>query len=62
MDSNPEPHTAHMVVLVTVEDENDNSPMFVKQPFQTIVSTDAQHGEIVKKVSEKALFSICPCL
>ena len=51
MDSNPEPHTAHVVVSVTVEDVNDNAPMFVKQPFQTIVSTDAEHGEIIKKVS-----------
>ena len=36
-----------------VEDENDNAPMFVKQPFQTIVSTNAEHGEIIKKVSVK---------
>ncbi|KAK7449354.1 hypothetical protein BaRGS_00040023, partial [Batillaria attramentaria] len=51
VDSNREPRTAHVVVLVTVLDQNDNAPMFVKQPFQTIVSTDAAHGETIKKVT-----------
>ena len=59
MDSNPEHHTAHVVVSVTVEDVNDNAPMFVKQPFQTIVSTDAEHGEIIKKVSGE--MPACSC-
>ncbi|XP_076446580.1 protocadherin Fat 1-like isoform X2 [Babylonia areolata] len=50
-DSNPEPRTAHAVVLVRVEDVNDNAPMFVKQPFRTVVPTDAEYGETVKRVT-----------
>ena len=49
-DSDPEPNAAHVVVVVTVEDVNDNTPMFVQQPFHTLVSAEAKQGDVVKKV------------
>lgn len=39
-----------MVLVVGVEDQNDNSPTFVKQPFMIVVPADAQHGQIIQKV------------
>ena len=42
---------AHVVVMVTVLDENDNAPMFVNQPYHSVVSFDAAEGEVVKRVS-----------
>ncbi|XP_041359153.1 protocadherin Fat 1-like isoform X2 [Gigantopelta aegis] len=42
---------AHVVVMVTVLDENDNAPMFVNQPYHSVVSFDAAEGEIVKRVT-----------
>ncbi|XP_076467657.1 protocadherin Fat 1-like [Babylonia areolata] len=44
-------HIAHVVVSVKVEDENDNAPMFVSQPFQTVISADSEAGDVVLKVS-----------
>lgn len=45
------PRVAHVVVSVVVDDVNDNAPMFVKQPFHTIVSADAKLGDVIKKVT-----------
>uniref|UniRef100_A0A2C9M9H4 Uncharacterized protein n=1 Tax=Biomphalaria glabrata TaxID=6526 RepID=A0A2C9M9H4_BIOGL len=42
--------SAHVVVLVTVLDENDNPPMFVNQPYHCTVSGDAKDGEVIQVV------------
>lgn len=42
---------AHTIVEVTVEDENDNSPMFVQQPYHAVLVYDAPLGHVVKQVS-----------
>ncbi|XP_052793607.1 protocadherin Fat 1-like isoform X3 [Mya arenaria] len=42
---------AHAVVKVTVEDENDNAPMFVQQPYHSVLVYDAPLGHIVKQVT-----------
>ena len=41
---------AHTLLHVTVLDVNDNTPVFVNQPYFAIVSVDTPPGEIVKKV------------
>ena len=42
---------AHTLLRVRVVDVNDNSPVFVQQPYFTMVSIDAAVGSIVKKVN-----------
>ena len=41
---------AHAVVKVTVEDKNDNSPVFVNQPYHAVLVHDASLGHVVKQV------------
>ncbi|CAL1526834.1 unnamed protein product [Lymnaea stagnalis] len=49
-DSKAKELSAHVVVLVTVEDENDNPPMFLNLPYHCTVSGDAKSGEVIQIV------------
>ncbi|XP_014676997.1 PREDICTED: LOW QUALITY PROTEIN: protocadherin Fat 1-like, partial [Priapulus caudatus] len=44
------PQQTRAVVRVTVTDDNDNAPMFVNQPYHTMVSVDVEPGSVVAKV------------
>ncbi|KAK4302799.1 hypothetical protein Pmani_025146 [Petrolisthes manimaculis] len=41
---------AHVLVYVAVMDVNDNEPMFLKQPYLSLVSTSAARGHVLAKV------------
>ena len=41
---------AHVVVEVTVEDVNDNAPMFVNQPYHAVIVYDSSLGDTIKQV------------
>uniref|UniRef100_A0A3B5L9E8 Uncharacterized protein n=1 Tax=Xiphophorus couchianus TaxID=32473 RepID=A0A3B5L9E8_9TELE len=43
--------TAHILVTVTVEDVNDNKPMFVNLPYHALVQFDAEKGHIIRQVT-----------
>jgi protocadherin Fat 1/2/3 len=47
------PHVAHVVVNVDIEDQNDNSPVFLNQPYDTVVSVNTELGAVVRQVSQK---------
>ncbi|XP_069049414.1 protocadherin Fat 1 isoform X3 [Lepisosteus oculatus] len=42
---------AHMLVKVTVEDENDNKPKFVNLPYYALVQVDAEAGHVIRQVT-----------
>lgn len=42
---------AHVLVTVTVEDVNDNKPMFVNLPYHALVQMDAEEGQIIRQVT-----------
>ncbi|XP_025063474.1 protocadherin Fat 1 isoform X5 [Alligator sinensis] len=42
---------AHVVVKVTVEDINDNAPIFVNLPYYAVVKVDSEVGHIVRRVT-----------
>ncbi|XP_064191064.1 protocadherin Fat 1a isoform X3 [Anguilla rostrata] len=42
---------AHVVVTVTIEDENDNPPMFVNLPYHALVQVDAEVGQAIRQVT-----------
>uniref|UniRef100_A0A4W3J9S8 FAT atypical cadherin 1b n=1 Tax=Callorhinchus milii TaxID=7868 RepID=A0A4W3J9S8_CALMI len=42
---------AHVVVKVTVEDDNDNAPIFVNLPYYAVVQVDAEKGHVIRKVT-----------
>lgn len=42
---------AHLLVTVTVEDVNDNKPMFVSLPYHALVQVDAEEGHAVRQVT-----------
>lgn len=42
---------AHVVVTVTVEDVNDNKPMFVNLPYNALVQMDAEVGQVIRQVT-----------
>nr|XP_006001093.1 PREDICTED: protocadherin Fat 1 isoform X1 [Latimeria chalumnae]XP_014346958.1 PREDICTED: protocadherin Fat 1 isoform X1 [Latimeria chalumnae] len=42
---------AHVVVKVTVEDINDNAPIFVNLPYYAVVQVDAEVGHVVRQVT-----------
>ncbi|XP_065170403.1 fat-like cadherin-related tumor suppressor homolog isoform X3 [Atheta coriaria] len=44
------PRVAHVIVNVTVMDQNDNCPMFVNLPYYAVVSVDDKRGSIIAKV------------
>uniref|UniRef100_A0AAQ5Z5U7 FAT atypical cadherin 1a n=1 Tax=Amphiprion ocellaris TaxID=80972 RepID=A0AAQ5Z5U7_AMPOC len=41
---------AHVLVTVTVEDVNDNKPMFVNLPYHALVQMDAEEGQVIRQV------------
>ncbi|CDQ67801.1 unnamed protein product [Oncorhynchus mykiss] len=41
---------AHVLVMVTVEDVNDNQPMFVNLPYQALVQVDAEEGQAIHQL------------
>lgn len=49
-DARPVPRIAHIVVSVAVLDKNDNAPMFVNQPYYSILSVESGRGETVLQV------------
>lgn len=42
---------AHVLVTVTVEDVNDNKPMFVNLPYHALVQMDAAEGQVIRQVT-----------
>lgn len=40
----------HILIHISILDENDNAPLFVNQPYDTVVSTDTKQGSIVTQV------------
>lgn len=42
---------AHILVTVTIEDVNDNPPMFVNLPYHALVQKDAEVGHVIRQVS-----------
>uniref|UniRef100_A0AAY4C8E6 FAT atypical cadherin 1 n=1 Tax=Denticeps clupeoides TaxID=299321 RepID=A0AAY4C8E6_9TELE len=42
---------AHVLVKVTVEDVNDNPPVFVSLPYHALVQMDAEVGQVVRLVT-----------
>uniref|UniRef100_UPI00398EC22D protocadherin Fat 1a isoform X5 n=1 Tax=Pristiophorus japonicus TaxID=55135 RepID=UPI00398EC22D len=42
---------AHVVVKVTVEDINDNVPVFVNLPYYAVVQVDAEVGHVIRQVA-----------
>lgn len=42
---------AHVLVAVTVEDVNDNKPMFVNLPYHALVQMDADEGQVIRQVT-----------
>ncbi|XP_074848983.1 protocadherin Fat 1 isoform X2 [Carettochelys insculpta] len=43
--------TAHVVVKVTIEDINDNAPVFVNLPYYAAVKVDTEVGHIIRRVT-----------
>uniref|UniRef100_A0A665T5P9 FAT atypical cadherin 1a n=1 Tax=Echeneis naucrates TaxID=173247 RepID=A0A665T5P9_ECHNA len=43
--------TAHVLVTVTVDDVNDNKPMFVNLPYHALVQMDAEEGQVIRQVT-----------
>ena len=41
---------AHVVVEVTIDDLNDNAPMFVNQPYHAVIVYDSKSGNTITKV------------
>ncbi|XP_058496668.1 protocadherin Fat 1a isoform X5 [Solea solea] len=42
---------SHVVATVTVEDVNDNKPMFVNLPYHALVQMDAEEGQVIRQVT-----------
>ncbi|XP_069056290.1 protocadherin Fat 1 isoform X2 [Pleurodeles waltl] len=42
---------AHVVIKVTVEDVNDNAPIFVNLPYYAAVQVDADVGQVIRHVT-----------
>lgn len=45
------PDMAHVLVTVTIEDINDNPPMFVNLPYHALVQKDAEVGQVIRQVT-----------
>ncbi|XP_036424561.1 protocadherin Fat 1 [Colossoma macropomum] len=43
--------TAHVLVKVTVEDVNDNAPLFVDLPYNSVAQMDAEVGTVLRQVT-----------
>ncbi|XP_076227334.1 FAT atypical cadherin kugelei isoform X9 [Nomia melanderi] len=50
MPDREKPRVAHVIVNVTIQDINDNCPMFVNLPYYAVVSVNAQKGDVITKV------------
>lgn len=44
------PSVAHVLVDVSILDENDNAPIFVNLPYYSVVPVEAKAGDLVRKV------------
>lgn len=44
------PRVAHVIVNITIQDINDNCPMFVNLPYYAVVSVDDEKGAVIAKV------------
>lgn len=42
---------AHVVVKVTIEDQNDNAPVFVNLPYYAVVKVDTAVGHVIRSVT-----------
>ncbi|KAL4640550.1 protocadherin Fat 1 isoform X2 [Arapaima gigas] len=42
---------AHVLVKVTVEDENDNQPTFINLPYHALVQMEAEVGQVLRQVT-----------
>lgn len=42
---------AHVLLTVTVEDANDNGPVFVDLPYHALVQMDAEEGHVIRQVT-----------
>ncbi|XP_069487651.1 protocadherin Fat 1 isoform X1 [Ambystoma mexicanum] len=42
---------AHVVIKVTVEDINDNAPVFVNLPYYAAIQVDAEVGQVIRHVT-----------
>lgn len=50
MGESQSPRIAHVVVKVSISDENDNCPIFVNLPYYAVVSVDDPRGSVIIKV------------
>ncbi|XP_077135758.1 protocadherin Fat 1 isoform X2 [Ranitomeya variabilis] len=50
-DEQKPPRVSHVLVKVTVEDTNDNIPVFVNLPYYAMVALDAEIGDIIRYVT-----------
>ncbi|KAG8592191.1 hypothetical protein GDO81_000433 [Engystomops pustulosus] len=50
-DEHKPPRVSHVLVTVTVDDVNDNSPVFVNLPYYAMVPVDAQVGDVIRYVT-----------
>ncbi|XP_061882625.1 protocadherin Fat 1a isoform X3 [Entelurus aequoreus] len=42
---------AHVLLTVTVDDVNDNKPIFVNLPYHGLVQMDAEEGQVIRQVT-----------
>ncbi|KAK7929499.1 hypothetical protein WMY93_005894 [Mugilogobius chulae] len=49
-EGNPD-EIAHVLLTVTVDDVNDNKPMFLNRPYHALVQMDAEEGHMIVQVS-----------
>jgi protocadherin Fat 1/2/3 len=50
-DGRSPPRVAHAVVRITIQDINDNAPVFLHQPYFALVPVEAEVGSVVRKVT-----------
>ncbi|XP_029442811.1 protocadherin Fat 1 isoform X2 [Rhinatrema bivittatum] len=50
-DERKPPRMAHVVVKVTIEDINDNIPVFVNLPYYAVVQVDTEVGHVIRHVT-----------
>ncbi|XP_041951368.1 protocadherin Fat 1a isoform X1 [Alosa sapidissima] len=42
---------AHVLVIISIEDSNDNPPVFLNLPYHALVQIDAQVGQVIRQVT-----------
>ncbi|CAI9732107.1 protocadherin Fat 1 isoform X3 [Octopus vulgaris] len=50
-DSQQEPRYARAIVHVEIADQNDNPPIFVNQPYNSVISVESKIGDLIKQIS-----------